>query len=148
GTAAGTAVVAPMPAARLTPLGNRLIGTSYGLWISDGTPAGTSIVAGIEPADSPPIELNGKLYFSAARAKLYATDGTASGTVVVADTQGNNEARLLARIGDRIAYFNDAGLGVTDGTAAGTFIINKAATSIDALAVTPSRFFFRSSFDL
>jgi ELWxxDGT repeat protein len=64
----------------------------YELWKSDGTPAGTAMVADINPGSSSPSKLtnvNGELYFSANDgthgAELWKSDGTAAGTTMVAD---------------------------------------------------------------
>src|SRR5687767_11085846 len=67
------------------------------LWRSDGTPAGTWLVADIFPgpdSSTPTAEyrfarLGKRLYFSAwspeSGVELWATDGTAAGTVMIAD---------------------------------------------------------------
>ena len=90
----------------IVPGGNGIVFSAttaaYGteLWTSDGTPQGTTIVKDINPgsADSNPqwlASFNGKVYFSAVNLpfgaagavgdELWVTDGTASGTQLVAD---------------------------------------------------------------
>jgi ELWxxDGT repeat protein len=81
-------------------LGDQLIfngyqaATGYELWVSDGTPGGTSILEDINPGagDSYPIGLlehEGYVYFSAAddgsNYELWRTDGTADGTQLFLD---------------------------------------------------------------
>lgn len=119
------------------------------LWRSDGTAAGTYMVADINPgsADSNPTEMtvfNGVLYFSASdgtgaghhETELWRSDGTAAGTYLVVDlnvnpNQGSNPHGFTVFSG--ALYFaatdgNSAGehgveLYKTDGTAAGTNMV-------------------------
>ena len=112
-----------------------------GLWISDGTEAGTSLVADInfDPAvgagDSDPslfTEYNGLVYFRARSAEsgseLFVTDGTTDGTRLFADLQpgaGDGAPTELIVFKDRLYFTADDGangseLWVTDGTEDGT----------------------------
>jgi ELWxxDGT repeat protein len=107
------------------------------LWKSDGTAAGTVLVKDINPGGegSSPRDLfafNGRLFFTAFTAsdgpsgpKLWRSDGTAAGTVRVADLQGpanftvvNGQFFFTAY--DRAANF---GLWKSDGTSAGTVLV-------------------------
>ncbi|QDU65909.1 ELWxxDGT repeat protein [Engelhardtia mirabilis] len=154
GTAAGTHVVGESPAATFPAffaagpfegfvLGGRAFfapdqeDTGRELWVTDGTAAGTSLLADIAPgtASSQPLPLavwNGELYFTAQSPtqgrELFATDGTAAGTRLVADIRpgagGSNPSGTAIHAGQ--LYFSaetDAAgreLWRTDGTAAGT----------------------------
>ncbi len=115
GTAVGTAAIAvanlPQPqqifASNLTQFGKQVLfngidtianggtGTSYGLWITDGTAAGTrEIVAGLAPASITALA-DGTAEFAAGGA-LYVTDGTAAGTHLVPGTAGLNPNSIIA----------------------------------------------------
>jgi ELWxxDGT repeat protein len=115
------------------------------LWSSDGTEAGTTQVAEINPgqASSSPAHfavLNGKLIFSAADSlhgnELWTSDGTAAGTRLLADIRTGTAPSFP---GDGIIYHdkliftaNDGvdgnELWITDGTAAGTRFFKDLAT--------------------
>lgn len=107
------------------------------VWVSDGTPDGTHLVADIDPgpgSSRPRSLVSGRdaVYFAAddkvAGGELWRTDGTAAGTWQVADVLPgwrSSKPGRLRRAGD-LVYFN-ADDGVTgrelwrsDGTAAGT----------------------------
>jgi len=112
------------------------------LWRSDGTRAGTALVADIDPgldASSPDFltaGADGKLYFSAGRdqregRELWTSDGTPEGTYEVADIKpgpdGSNPTSIVAHAG---ALFFTADDGLTgrelwtsDGTAPGTHLV-------------------------
>ncbi len=91
------------------------------LWITDGTPNGTHLFSNLAPFWMRSI--NGRLIFSSYDGSLYATDGTAAGTVKIATTKYDGGSGLT---GDQF-YFSgfahnstSASLWVTDGTAEGT----------------------------
>lgn len=110
-----------------------------GLWVTDGTSAGTSEVTGISGADPAGIEpfdmtvFNGKVLFEGEDASfhlgLWVTDGTGADTQELTGISGANSNGLDP---SDITVFNGAalfagidassnfGLWVTDGTAAGT----------------------------
>jgi ELWxxDGT repeat protein len=100
----------------------------YELWKSDGTTAGTGIVADLDPgfAGSSPssiTDVGGVAYFVAtdtARGKgLWRSDGTPPGTVRIKDLSGNTPFYILNAGGS--TYFADGGfLWKTDGTVTGT----------------------------
>src|SRR5439155_11492720 len=64
---------------------------TYGLWRTDGTPAGTALVKSLGVSELTAV--NGTLFFasrshpslSSPGARLWKSDGTAEGTVLVAD---------------------------------------------------------------
>ncbi len=111
------------------------------LWITDGTPAGTTLLkdintdATVSAGNSNPdnlIEYKGKVYFSAREAttgiELWVTDGTPGGTMLLKDINPGTDASspLDFVIYNDLLYFtandgtNSSELWVTDGTAAGT----------------------------
>lgn len=115
--------------------------TGRELWRSDGTAAGTTLVADIAPgtAGSAPRLLgalpSGELLFAATTPttgeELWITDGTTAGTALVADVfpgQGSSIPRGLVVVDD-VAYgfFDDGVHGVepwvTDGTPGGTSLV-------------------------
>lgn len=110
------------------------------VWVSDGTPEGTRIVADLEPGESSgsfPAGLTvfqGLVYFAAsvgeAGEELWRTDGTPEGTVLVKDLApspfSSSSPRKLTVHAGRLWFFADtedgdlAAFWSTDGTAAGT----------------------------
>ncbi len=99
-------------------------------WKTDGTAAGTGLVADINTSTSAGInnyetfEFKGKTYFFGAddrvtRHNLYATDGTADGTVKIVNTGDYNPHRFV--LADKLlfeSYVPDSGIDivVSDGT--------------------------------
>jgi ELWxxDGT repeat protein len=115
------------------------------LWITDGTPGGSSLVADINPGSASAFGVgapsfvalpDGRLVFAAndgsAGRELWITDGTAAGTSLVADIRtggasafGEGEPGFTALADGRLVFAADDGvsgreLWVTDGTAGGT----------------------------
>ncbi len=138
----------------LTPVGNRLFFLAddgeHGreLWVSDGSPAGTTMVkdlypgeAGFEPfgADSIRLAHVGKLLFRAddpsGTHNLWVTDGTESGTKLV----GAYEPFSLVGLNGMAMIFSTSSgmhyLRTTDGTPDGTTII-KTIPLADVVSVT------------
>ncbi|MFN4247598.1 MAG: ELWxxDGT repeat protein [Flavipsychrobacter sp.] len=122
------------------------------LWVSDGTAAGTKLVADIDTGagSSTPhrfTELNGKLLFFANPYKLYSTDGTTAGTVLLANTLGytyiSGYPPTIARLGNKLYFAAGVAsneLWVTDGTVSGTYKITTFAahstpSSISSISV-------------
>lgn len=110
--------------------------TGVELWSTDGTAAGTSQIANINPgfASSTPwrfAEVNGTLVFNARDSRgeeLWMSDGTTTNTRLMADILGGSGS---SSPGDRIVYrgsmffsayesVNGRELWITDGTPAGT----------------------------
>ncbi len=95
-------------------------------WLTDGTATGTRRLVDLcpGPCSSFPQFLSvllGRVFFSE-NARLWATDGTAGGTVLLSD-EGATGA--LEAVGGRVVFATSStdsgpGLGVTDGTAPGT----------------------------
>ncbi|MBZ0111154.1 MAG: hypothetical protein K8J08_01705 [Thermoanaerobaculia bacterium] len=122
--------------------------TGWELWSTDGTPAGTELVLDIAPGPAPSLtytrpewvtNLEGRLIFPADDVdhgrELWASDGTAAGTFLLADAFVGDESgiklsfspSLPRRIGTRVAYFayDSEGplawnLWTTDGTPSNT----------------------------
>ena len=112
----------------------------YELFISEGTAAGTRLIADASPmtADSAPANLTpfaGKYVYSADDgvhgAEPFVTDGTAAGTVALADVNPGRQGSYpreftpaLTAVGPAAYFVNSAGGGpqlwLTDGTPAGT----------------------------
>ena len=106
------------------------------LWKTDGTDAGTTLVADINPgfADAFPFALTvfrDELYFGATTDELgdelWKTDGTEAGTVMVADIEpgaGSSFPTEMYVFNDELFFsaseFGDVELWKTDGTEAGT----------------------------
>ncbi|NCR06735.1 MAG: hypothetical protein GPI94_23975, partial [Microcystis aeruginosa LG13-03] len=128
----------------VTALGNTLFFwandgvNGYGLWKSDGTTAGTVLVADISFGDSFPGNLTAvgsTLYFSANNGvngfELWKSDGTAAGTVLVKDIRPGSSDSFpgnLTAVGNTLFFSADDGvnggeLWKSDGTAAGTVLV-------------------------
>jgi ELWxxDGT repeat protein len=118
------------------------------LWKTDGTAAGTVMVADINPTgNASPEELSvagGLLYFCASDGvhvrSLWRTDGTAGGTIRLSDDRIESP---VFDVGGSLLYSGSGGLGITDGTPAGTgpwksFIV----TGFDSTAFLNGRLFF------
>jgi ELWxxDGT repeat protein len=146
-------------------------GSASGLWISDGTAAGTQFLSPAsfitDPFRTIPsgIQLGDSLvyagyagYVSNQTAELWRTDGTSAGTIPLLDFGrggfggGSQVARCGAgfvRMGDK-AYFGVSApdgqkLFRTDGTPAGTMEIGSFPGAACAMASQPGVVFFRSS---
>ena len=115
-------------------------GNGAELWKSDGTAAGTVMVADINPGSggSYPAQLtdvNGTLYFAANDGtdgtELWKSDGTAAGTVMVADINpgsGGSDLHYLTNVIGTLFFAADDGthgveLWKSDGTALGTVVV-------------------------
>jgi ELWxxDGT repeat protein len=116
------------------------------LWVSDGTESGTQLVKNIQPNSdsgydgSNPDNLtvfNNKLYFTADNGvsgqELWVSDGTESGTQLVADINSSGQAfpgnfDRFAVLNDKLYFTADNGINgselwATDGTASGTQLL-------------------------
>lgn len=108
-----------------------------GLWSTDGTPEGTSLILDVNPLTSDdeikdPVVLDSKLLFHACSAEggceLWSSNGTTSGTWQLLDLVPGPDSSFpsgMAKHGDRVYYCgcdHDRGCEpwVTDGTAPGT----------------------------
>ncbi|ANM31033.1 hypothetical protein ABI59_17825 [Acidobacteria bacterium Mor1] len=113
----------------------------FELWRSDGTEAGTTLVADLRPGAQGAeidylVSMAGDLYFAATDAnfnrEIWRSDGTAAGTRVLADLHARSESGpyYLTDVGDRLYFFAfaDAGTGLwsSDGSAEGTALVAEA----------------------
>jgi ELWxxDGT repeat protein len=129
----------------------------YELWSSDGTDAGTAMVADLVPGpnsafqkSSSPLftSWNGSLFFVAddgvTSSSLWKTDGTSAGTELVysVPVQRTSTERLVP-FGDNL-FFISSGIWRTNGTEEGTTVAVPAASlvSMSHLTAVGSRLFF------
>lgn len=154
-------------------LGNKTIfvandGLHQGLWITDGTEAGTELLKSIDDAGNPcnfhlenAAELNGKLYFQAefiadnVGLELYVTDGTPAGTMLFMDINpgaDGSQPSGLRKVNNLLVFFTNPSvpstqsLWVTDGTIAGTnFIQTGSDWVIDCVGELSGYLYLRGS---
>lgn len=123
------------------------------LWVSDGTPAGTSLVKDINPfGHAFPYELtvfNGKIYFAANNgnpdSEFFVSDGTAAGTKRVKNINPNDSSYIafITEYNGKL-YFqaNDGVHGMelweSDGTKAGTKLFKDILPGDDEDSSDPS----------
>ena len=122
-------------------------GTQTGLWRSDGTAAGTTLVkeVGVEF----PTAVGSILYFGSEDG-LWRSDGTASGTMMVKGFAGNAPCAREVCWPINVAgtlFFTAAtdpthwGLWRSDGTAAGTTLVKPGVAAISRIAVGATLYF-------
>ena len=110
----------------------------YELWVTDGTASGTKLVKNLEtgsstlsPYSSFPhdfMPMGGELFFTAStgfKERLWKTDGTAKGTVLVNPVPRNSSvyqrcSSKLTVVGNKLFFGMNGRLWVSDGTGAGT----------------------------
>ncbi len=120
------------------------------LWISDGTPAGTTLIKDVNPgsangASGPLLPFNGGVLFSGNDGttgnELWFSDGTASGTVLLLDISPGTTASSPNTFVDMGSYAlftanngsaNGNELWRTDGTIAGTFMVKDIFPGLSA----------------
>jgi len=139
----------------LVSLGERLVFSFWGqgLWVSDGTPAGTRKIHDreLDFFNAPLVwtVFEGRLYY-AANGTLWSTDGTEAGTGPLLDRDGRTifAPHRFAVLGDRLVFTAQDVLGPTlwesDGTPAGTFPVEPRVgiNSPEELAGAGNRVFF------
>lgn len=139
--------------------------TGAELWITDGTEAGTRLLAdlrsgaaGSDPRDG--TVAGGHLFFTADDGRhgreLWVTDGTAEGTRVLDTATGarSGKPENLTVVGDKLFFTADDGvhgreLWVSDGTAAGTRMVRDvnpgaAGSNPEELAALNGHVYFRA----
>jgi ELWxxDGT repeat protein len=128
----------------------------FELWTSDGTVAGTRVVADIWPGELGSLPrfltaVGGYIYFSArdatGDAHLWRSDGSEAGTVLVAPDI--TDPRHLVAAGDRLFFVADrtgtgSGLWVTDPAAFETRLVRKLSAENEAFHLTPTSALGRS----
>ena len=122
----------------LLPLDDGIHGTA--LWATDGTSAGTTLLAPVDPLGF--VGLDGDAYFlaenSASELGLWATDGTSAGTKEFKDLSALGASSYsygssqIATAGGKIFFVTNDGRGgddlwASDGTAGGTVVVNDFA---------------------
>ncbi|MBK8194547.1 MAG: T9SS type A sorting domain-containing protein [Lewinellaceae bacterium] len=140
GTESGTIETDPglsfsLSPGQLTELGGKLYftGPDMELWVTDGSPGGTSRVKEISPSSSNSYitqmtALNGKLYFSAAdevsNKEPWVSDGTEAGTFklkeIDPDPLYGSDPWKFHLFKDKVYFSANSTLWRTDGTLAGT----------------------------
>jgi len=142
-----TTLASHAPATLLTPFGAGLFvnvagrlmffaGDSfYGLWTTDGTPAGTyAVVPNVGTSLSGAVAFGGYLYFSAmtsAGTKLWKSDGSFEGTTVVRTfPSGSLGLRNFVVAGKNLFFLSDSQVWITDGTDAGTRVLSPKTTGV------------------
>jgi len=152
----------------IAPLGNQIVfkfpssESGTGLWISDGTQAGTRLVRELNPAGDAGVEFASPgtpLLFAADDGvtgdELWATDGTPEGTRLVRNIAPDDEQTLsssahdLVRVGDIIYFvtsippsFIPDQLWKTDGSADGTVLLHGPLAPITQFTALDDRVFF------
>jgi len=172
GTAAGTVrltnIVPPDQAffSNLTALGSKLLFASQGkLWVSDGTLAGTGVIATFSPFSMPSqfAVLNGLAYFSAndgsSGNQLWLTDGTAAGTSMVTTVNpsafGGLQPTSVIAFNSQLYFSGNDGINgtemwISDGTRAGTQLLanlnpTSASSFPTSFTIVASRLFFAAN---
>jgi ELWxxDGT repeat protein len=131
-------------------------GAGYNLWASDGSPDGTTRLREFS-AFQPLAALDNRLFFKPEDGKLWSSDGTAAGTLLVkdirpvTDTDAGNLPFAVALNGRILFTADDDVFGrelwASDGTAAGTFMVRDiaplgASSNIASLAAVRGLAFF------
>lgn len=114
--------------------------TTQGLWVSDGTPAGTALVTplpatvneSIAPAASP------VMYF-ASGGNLYRSDGTGGGTYLIG---AGVVSAVVGQTSNAIFFINGQSLWVSDGTPTGTRQIDATSGDIPQTALSGNQLFY------
>lgn len=130
------------------------------LWRTDGTAAGTTTIAGLQPQDassgfSRGMPTHGRVIFTARDAngvkRLMSTDGTSAGTLVLAPTLVVDLLEPVGTLSDGRAVFGLSlvpmaqELWVSDGTSANTVRLASVAPVSAAYALAGNRLFFVAS---
>ena len=92
-------------------------GPTRQLWRTDGTPAGTFVVASDQAFDTPGVAFQGKLYLAHSTG-LWASDGTVPGTGPILTAGGG--VRALAAAGGALYFTTENAVWLSNGTAPGT----------------------------
>ena len=126
-------------------------GTQTGLWRSDGTARGTTLVKQLAQINYP-TALGHTLYFAASdgtRAGLWRSDGTTSGTVLVKELEGERicgaASCYLTNVAGTLFFAadhgTDFGLWRSDGSDAGTTPVKEGVSAYELTAVGRTLYF-------
>jgi ELWxxDGT repeat protein len=124
--------------------------TTFTLWRTDGTEAGTTLVKEVAVERDPHaiqdlVAVNGSLYFTGSRYvgpgslyryELWKSDGTPAGTTLLSSDVGLGPTRGFTPTSDGKALFVRSELWQTDGTAAGTAPVPVALGFYSGLVTT------------
>ena len=117
-------------------------GTHYGLWRSDGTAAGTTMLKEVSGQMDYLTAVGGTLYFGA-NGGLWRSDGTASGTVLVKGFAGGPS--WLTDVAGTLFFTADDGshygLWRSDGTEAGTTLVKEGVVAHGRAAIGRTLYF-------
>jgi ELWxxDGT repeat protein len=124
--------------------------SSHGLWKSDGTTAGTTLVAPLSSADQNLAAAGGKIYFTEngpSGPELWTSDGTTAGTVPLTGFTSGDTVRSLMAAGGKIFFVSDNGTGgrqlwSSDGTATGTTEVTSLNGPLDQAAALGNELVF------
>ncbi|HEX8820065.1 MAG TPA: ELWxxDGT repeat protein [Archangium sp.] len=117
-----------------------------GIWVSDGTPAGTFQLGPDDLFSDGPVVWNGRLYFFS-RAVLRSSDGTVAGTRAVKDFGGIGYANTMVAARDGVFFLVELPepvggihrqLWKSDGTEAGTVLVKDTVPGAAGLEFTSS----------
>lgn len=110
--------------------------TKHGLWITDGTAAGTHLVRDLEPlVDSmysvPKLATLGSKAYWSTRNSVWMTDGTPGGTERLIEIPGNTSTYVtdVVAFGGSLVFGTESALYVSDGTVAGTRVLSMMGVS-------------------
>jgi ELWxxDGT repeat protein len=116
----------------------------YGLWTTDGTPAGTFAIlpdlGDTDPGESDLVNVAGTAFFiqqiHGETSKLWKSDGTADGTVPVKTFPYNVGQAIFKAAGRRLFIYDGGHLWASDGTEAGTIELMKVSFSAQTEPMT------------
>ncbi len=151
---------------QMTVLGDRVVfvatepSSGDEVWVSDGTPAGTTLLRDICPGTCTSFPqilgvAGGYVFFTAMAdhdgpSRLWRTDGTRAGTVLVDAAGTALETRPVHAFLNGRLYFSACtaaevcGLWRTDGTSAGTVRISEAVPSTSYMVAAGNQLFFNA----
>jgi ELWxxDGT repeat protein len=127
------------------------------LWVSDGTEAGTQVLANLGTGNNwPPntlTDVNGTLYFTMIyydqlnfiiHNQVWKTDGTIAGNELIADFTEGYAIRQMINVNGKAffvftSFYTGMELYTSDGTAAGTFMV--AISILTEIVILVSDFF-------
>lgn len=124
-------------------------GGPFGMWVTDGTPAGTRRLIEYDSPYSPLGSewgrmVGGRLFFAAA-GRAFVSDGSPEGTQEIPLVYPSSDESQVAELGDDLLFVSRDMLWLTDGSASGTRPLGVAGLFVareSPLAVLGDRAFF------